>query len=179
MQIQIRLSGNPLPLAIAHISSLPACHQVLPDWPDDKWVNRRNLQITCCFTSLTLSSTLLNTQWVKYKLVQAYFACFVLWGGKADYYMCIYDWAGWHAIPLSSLLTYSSASLCPPFLLLLLFCTPSYLAFFISLITFLSPLLRSSRANPTKSNQIQLYPTIPNLVQWIPMVNFWSNEIQW
>ena len=95
MQIQIRLSGNPLPLAIAHISSLPACHQVLPDWPDDKWVSRRNLQITCC-TDLTHSSSLLNTQWVKYKLVQTYIACFVLWGGRG-WLLYLYIWLGWLA----------------------------------------------------------------------------------
>ena len=49
---------------------------------------------------------------------KTFFCLFCLWDSP-DYYICIYDWPGWHPIPQSSLLTYSSTPLFPTCLLLI------------------------------------------------------------
>ena len=49
---------------------------------------------------------------------KTFFCLFCLWDSP-DYYICIYDWPGWHPIPQSSLLTYSSTPLFRTCLLLI------------------------------------------------------------
>ena len=166
MRIQIRLSGNPLPLAIAHISSLPTCHQLLPDWPDDKkWVSRQNLQITCC-TSLTQSSSLFNT-WVKCKLLRAYFACSVLWGGQC-WLLYLYIWLGWLACHPTIIPPhlFISLSLSPPSSFLH---TSSYLSLF-SVWSSLPHLFCAVH------NQIQPNLILFNVIQHNPIRRSFSNS---
>ena len=97
MQIQIRLSGAALPLA--HISILPSirfCHQI----------NQTSSAGWSTKPGRAQRWGLLKTRWVE--------CLFSVLSANPDYYICIYDSAGWHGIPQSSLLTYSSS----PFLLL-------------------------------------------------------------
>ena len=94
MQIQIRLSGptpsNPFQPLLAHISILPS---IGTDQPDIEWV--------------------VGKTWQSRDQAFSTHNDFVL-SANRDYYIGIYDWPGWHRIPQSSLLTYSSV----PFLLL-------------------------------------------------------------
>ena len=68
---------------------------------------------------VVLTLTIQSTKFINRSKDIVYSFCSLFRGvaswGHADYYMCIYDRPGWHAIPLSSLLTYSSASLSPSF----------------------------------------------------------------
>ena len=94
MQIQIRLSGQPLPTpSNPFLHTSQSCLSIGADQPDIEWV--------------------VGKTWQSRDQAFSTHNDFVL-SANRDYYIGIYDWPGWHRIPQSSLLTYSSV----PFLLL-------------------------------------------------------------